>query len=1272
MQTKNIITAKQISESLSRNERKLYFDRFHLGRDIDYNEFSLSLEEYNLHPLEPFNMSLMDIYNKSKNTDILSKILNSRKQDRLEDKRFNIEPLIIDTEDLKLELSMSKIYPIDDNTKLDAKSNIDIIDEITNFNLYYSKSWDWESKFNDPKYISLNKITFLKNAYVSNRNLIYLNRTRRMGEILSLIKSDTLKYSSKEDRPQIYSSPNGIRPDNTQYHKWNGLQIFDLDIKYSDIFPKLQPEDFPRIKQQLYDYLKKYNWFAGIGFSSSGKGIHIYTKVARPHHYFIKEERNEELIKYWFRMSYTQKYSAIRYIMENICKVDNGSDPKHPVVDFAMAKMSQGVRVAYDENFLINENFEDIHPIIGFHIPPIENLSPEDWLLKYSENDPTFIFWELQNRDAAAKQDGSFEPIEVSYSDTSVTAENPIAYNEQLNYVIRYNVCNTLAAFFGESGRVYAHTVLDSHNCRNVREIDGIYNTAVTTDKKPSRYGLSVLSKSGFNVELGDESKKILSAQQRKDLITIIEKGSEVQETIEPFLNMEPDEYLGMFGDKITEEFKSGKANLIVSAPGTGKTEFVKKIAEEDSVLLVLPYISVIDAKVIKDKDLGDNFDVYYGDAKTTELTKGRSAVMTIDKLGRLDIDQILYMYKYIIVDESHLLFTSSFRLEAMANALMNIKKIINAGEFDDFAAKMILMTGTPTGEIPYFEYYEMLNPIKIIKKENRTKSLEFIICNDTQEMQALIAHQITSAIQSGKRVLYPTNSGDIQAHKLVGMVEYLLKRPVKWSYYKKSNSQSEMYESINEHATVGEYELILASNYLSVGIDIKDELNFEIIYDSSFSGYEIEQFNCRLRNVDIISKIYIPIQDAQGEVLPSILNMQQYSIDMAVTDRDLLRDMVDVSMKKLELSMVYDPITNRIHTPGFRVENGQMVFKLEEHELTLFEERFIDTMQTPFFIAQVMADFGYEILVSEADELNIKNIKTLIGAGLENAKIESEIRNDRAIITFQWLIDNNNYENSFGMEFPNLVQRIWKDSIIIEENPIIPEINVEESLLGEVTKIIVPDRRIFDEQLPIAARFLSLYSPYTSKYIYSLCIRGKSGKINKSELSRYMRLMQFIKMEERGQIGMEIYDAIKYIYSYMDLFYGDEHYTTTNEEYNLRIEYCLSQYLESLGLNLRTMKMVQRYRDEIIELFTTLTKKTNNGNGIRLEFRILPTPDSEVMLKKKEYQSIMLKMFDVSDSRIELDSSIRLRHINEDDEQIIKSIKMVRSGKKSLNEIIP
>lgn len=1264
-----VITATEIYEDLQQGRTDLYNKRFDFGRENDYNEFSYSLEEHGLHPILPYKMSIKDIVKMSEENQIVfQNMLASRKEDKKKDYRFEEDPQIQEDKALlKAELLLSYSYSIDDSTKFENRSNLDLVDILTHKDLFESNEWKYITKFNDSKYITLNKVTILDNAYTTNRNITKLNRTRRLGELLGLITSSTLRNMSKEQRPQLYYTSNGMRPDNTQYHKWNGMQIFDLDFKYSDKYGNFS---IPEAKQKIYDNLKQYSWFIGCGLSSSGKGVHIYTKVARPHQYYLDEARNEDLMRFWYQMSYTQKYAVIRYVMETVCGIDNGSDPKHPVVDFAMAKLSQGVRISYDPDFLINPGFEDIQPMMDYHHAPAEGIALEDWLLKdYILNNKTFKMWTEQHEASYQKMTGTYvAPVEINYGDTTVTlpeGKKPQPFNGDVFYQLRYNVCNTLAAFFGENGREYAHTILKSDVCRNKNEINGIYNCAINTHKKPSKYGLQILKSCGFDVQIGDTTKEALVQDTKKELTALIEKAAaSIDVESKCSLKLKHNEYLGNYQDFLLEHFLPGKANLLVSPPGTGKTELVKSLSKNYRVLLVLPYISVIDAKVVKDNDLGDNFDAYFGSAKVSDIQKGKSAVMTLDKFGRIDIDKIAYMYDYVIVDESHLVFTSSFRLEAMANSLKNIKTLVSMSYLDEYAAKMVMMTGTPTGETPYFGFYQNLNEINVRKEEKRTKAVEFVLCSDVKDMQAKISMQIANCLKSGKKVLYPTNAGDVQAAKLIGMIEHQLGRCIKWSYYKKANCNSEMAVSINEYASVGDYELILASNYLSVGIDIKDIQDFECIYDSSFAGYEIEQFNCRLRNIDIISRVYVPLYDSEGNIMQNLLNYSDFSIKMNREDRDLMRDYVDIAKKKLELSVSYDPITNRIFTPGFRIENGQIVFKLEEHELTMFEERFLETMRSPYFIAYSLAEYGYQIRIVDSNIIDKKLTNELIKVGLENAKIESQLKNDCAIYTFDWLMDNDTYQNSFGMEYPNLVNRIWKDNIAIDENPNQTNITVEESVIGEVTKITVPDRRIFDEELATASRFLSLYSVETAKYIFQQCIR-KSGKINKAEISRYMRLMQLVKMEERGNLGAEIYATIKFMYEYLDPFLKDPGYAVPMEDHQLRIDYCTQLYLRELKLDLRSQKMLKRYRDEVAELMNVLCIRSQIDGMIHLDFRLLPTPDNATKRKLKEYDSILKQMFEISDDRLpeNLQEIIRRRHLPTSDLNAIEAIQTVRSG---------
>ena len=85
-------------------------------------------------------------------------------------------------------------------------------------------------------------------------------------------------------------------------------------------------------------------------------------------------------------------------------------------------------------------------------------------------------------------------------------------------------------------------------------------------------------------------------------------------------------------------------------------------------------------------------------------------------------------MFDYICIDESHLLFTSSYRIAATSNAVRKIKDIFYISSNDPFAAKIILMTGTETGDTYFFG--DQANIINVYK-QSLDKETKFLICDD-------------------------------------------------------------------------------------------------------------------------------------------------------------------------------------------------------------------------------------------------------------------------------------------------------------------------------------------------------------------------------------------------------------------------------------------------------------------------------------------------------------------------------------------------------------
>ena len=154
---------------------------------------------------------------------------------------------------------------------------------------------------------------------------------------------------------------------------------------------------------------------------------------------------------------------------------------------------------------------------------------------------------------------------------------------------------------------------------------------------------------------------------------------------------MNHNQYLSDIQDDIVKNL--GNITLLEAGAGYGKTEMIKSL--KSKTLLILPFTSTIKAKVEASETTKD-WLYYYGNKRPSldDILGDKSMSMTIDKFSRLNIMELNQAdFKYIVIDESHLLFTSSYR-DVMSPT---IQRIANC------SAKVIMMTGTPTGEMLFF-----------------------------------------------------------------------------------------------------------------------------------------------------------------------------------------------------------------------------------------------------------------------------------------------------------------------------------------------------------------------------------------------------------------------------------------------------------------------------------------------------------------------------------------------------------------------------------------
>jgi hypothetical protein len=1110
-------------------------------------------------------------------------------------------------------------------------------------------------------FISNNLITCMQTMYTNNTNNELVYCTRTLGELFFEITNEELENIDKQYRQQIYMTYDGIRPTTDEYHKWNGLQVFDIDLKYWE-------GSITVLKKMMYDYLIEFNWFLWICKSASGKGIHIYTKVSPPHHIYTKLESNEYISKYWFFINYYTKQSIIYDILfrlnktpenhisfpanyfnedsnyfelTNKIKIEN--EYKEVGLDNSVGRITSGIRLTYDPNPLINHNFIDLHiglnltqTLDGFNYQETINrvLFRESKIAKkFKETIDTLAVKDL-NDSKEIKQEIDLSKYVTIGADLSQLKPLP---KSQINYQLRYNVCNTLAALFGNDGLSLAHIILDSTVCKNVGEINSFYACALNNTKKPTKFGLDILKKCGIVKQVEPELKEIVNNNFKYNIKLAIENVLNNQ-FIPVNIELKPGEFLS---DKknFLNDSKSGlinsKINIIFSPPNTGKTEFVKNLARDGKrILLVLPYISVIKNKIETDPEIMEMFECYYGSKDIKQIEYGINAVTTFDKFSRANYEKISKIFDFIFIDESHLLFTSSYRIEATSQAIKKIKELFYISSNDPFSAKICLMTGTETGESYFFN--SVANIIRI-SKNSLTKTMEFIICDDILDCTTRMASKIYELIQSNHKILVPTNKGEIYTEKIIGMIEYLLGRQLKYGYYKRSNTEQEICRLINDNNTIGDYEIVFCSNYLSVGVDINDRnLKFASIYLGNFSGYEIEQFNSRIRKNGITSIYCLQTEKSDGSVNDLLIEEPDLLLRITEEDKENFIDDKAIAGAKQEFIAQFDPVLHKITTPGFSYLHGKISFNLEEYELTSFETKYTNCMQHPVKVARELNKYGYKILVStEFEGLEISKQEELKSIGIAAAKEEKIRKHSLLVGTFCDLIEKNSYTNKNGLEFTDIIGWIGKHpNVIIEDRDIEDFIHIEFDIFATPTKVICKSKEALDAMYKSAKYLASKYSVTKSLDIIKQYV-DENGIIKLKNFQRAINLLRLVESSDANELSEPLTKILEKIYDFVDSFEISKDIRISYNTYKATLDEWVNMYIDMLGISINTQYAFEKLQDGISEMLYDIATKSTGKTGLRFEYNKLPDQNSNSVLNRRSVDGMIETMFRLSSDAI-------------------------------------
>lgn len=1108
-------------------------------------------------------------------------------------------------------------------------------------------------------FITCNSVSCFDSTYTTDftNNKIYSTRT--LGELLIMITNETRANIDKVDREQIYMTYDGVRPSSEEYHKWNGLQVFDIDLK------EWSGGDISSLKHALYSYLVEFNWFLWICKSASGKGIHIYTKVAPPHHQNIILTDNEQTAKYWYSVSYCNKLAVIYNLLYTIHRdISNIKFAEHnfiekelTFVDNSVGRITSGIRLTYDSQPLVNHNFVDLHP--GFNLLQTisgygDKYSIDSIFLRDTKTNVRLI--ERIEEICKPELRESTEVDLSQYVHLASDINEFMALDRPLiNYQSRYNVCNTLAALMGKDGLSIAHTLLQSKACRNVEEINSFYACAISNRKQPSKLGIEILKRHGVIKSVAEELKDEVSFGFKHDIKRAIDrslKNKQLLNTIE----LAHDEYISDKLDILTDQtnpihISSDKINIMLSPPGSGKSEFIKKLAKNGKrIMFVLPYISVIKNKVEGDSEIMDLFECYYGNKDIKDLEYGINAVTTFDKFSKANYEKISKMFDYIMIDESHLLFTSSYRIEATSKTVKKIKDLFYISSNDPFAAKICLLTGTETGESYFFG--SVANIIRISKK-SLAKTMEFMICDDVLDSVTRVAYKAHLLINEGYKLLIPTNKGEIYSEKIIGMIEYLLGRNVKYGYYKRSNTEQEICRLINEQNTIGDYDIVFCSNYLSVGVDINDggrfnrNIKFASIYLGPFAGYEIEQFNARIRKTGIRSIYCIQTQKNDGTIVDALIEEPNLVLQLTQEDVDNFVDDKSISVAKQNFIAQYDPVLHNISTPGFAYLNGKIQFNLEEYELISFETKYSECMQHPVKVARELSRYGYDVTVStEFDGLGESIQKELRKIGIEAAKQEKTRKHSLLVGTFIELVEKNTYTNVHGLEYNDVIGWIGKNPDLIYEDREQEEfIHIKFDIFATPTSVTVRNREALTAMYKSAKYLISKYSVSKTLDIINSFV-GDDGILKQKQFQRSLNLLRLVENADANELSESLSGMLTKMYDFVDQFESNPEFKLGYNAYMTTLDTWTNEYIDSLGIRLNTIYAYDKVKDVVLELLNDLATKSHSKKGVSFRYNKLPDQNSSAITNRRSVDVMIQNMFKLAESDIKKPSKVRDKHI--------------------------
>lgn len=1041
-------------------------------------------------------------------------------------------------------------------------------------------------------------------------------------ELENFVKSEKFKYEQKLNRHafmQTFAS-HRTKQELSEYATFNGLQPLDIDFK--------NDESASRAKPILAKFLFKYHWVRAICYSTSGNGLHVYT-YHEPQKQSVDNDlehlKESYLLAYEYKMiilwkalvlSYqelqkdkTISSQALRDIHPELNTSSITKRSKYPnVVDAALAKISQAMFITADKDLLINDNFD--FTTLDIQQEEIDKLYEDNQTFDLSRLKRSFDF-ALNRFDDSSNDENLLkkENIDIlGFGDT--TTITPQNYNNEERYRLAYTLAN-IHDVRPDSGHYKLIESIFLQMCRGNPKYErekSQWAASFRSAAQRNSTGTSPIiwwaikelkTKHGYKIDTKNfketTNREIILEHNTEDkiadsILTDVVIDHVFRLPISDEIHLKSDEYIGTVSETLLSTFKLG-LNYLMARPGLGKTEFIKMLTRSGlRVMLIQPYTSIITSK-IENSDL--LMECFYGD-KRVDLSND-AVCMTFDKFCTIDTDEASMLFDIVAIDESHLLTCSSYRGLVPANVIDIAKKL---------KTKVVMMSGTPIAEHLFCDFKSMTRIDKPSKYEKQTS---FIVAQDSNEKLSKICKHIANTLSDGGKILFPTNNGNEYIERIVGGITSFLKRKPKYKYYKKENSFYEFVDKINSDGTLGDVEILFCTNYLSVGIDINDTCKFDIIYDEKFTAQEIEQFNSRLRKLDLRSFVYFDKFFLDGE--PK--NLTAYDpLDLTITQQEKLEfaDVFRLHTENKNPQSYYDFFRWAFRQPYFVFDKhtGETTLHSTAYKLHEFEKRWRVWSLQLQVISTNLRSLGYKIYYSdEAQTLE----QSEIFEAAQAAKLAAQAHRAKKNAHIENMLELIESHASF------------KTFIEIRRSNVIDSDKWGFVKLKDEIGLLVGDRNIYDEWSSMLYQ-LSKYYTYDViiALVYEHC--SNNDKIVASKLRRYITAIRFFSnARDKNLVKSNVFIA-KHIFNKFET----EEIALSVDELDTLMSEIADLYIEHEEVEARSTAFKQRLIQKAHQLWNIITVRHD-----KFTFSLLRIPrfNTQFAQKRKNIMQIFDMMFD-------------------------------------------